>query len=286
MVRIEENKLLKLAAFSDGDEGGNPAGVHITDKMPSDAEMLAIAADIGYSETAFLEPMGQDNSQWRVRYFSPKVEVPFCGHVTIALTAALAEHTGQNHFALQLNEASITTSAAYKDGHIQASFVSPETSSRMADHEAINAVCHLFGLSAHQLDKRLEPAFISAGAEHFLLALKHRSDLADMEYDFDQGVEVMTKFGMFTIMLVWREASTIFHVRNAFAFGGVVEDPATGAAAAALTGHLNKLGELAGDSVSLIQGEDMGMRSVIHAKAGAAPGDGVTVSGSVRRISG
>ena len=83
--------VLKLAAFSDGNVGGNPAGVLISDAHPSEAEMQRIAAEVGFSETAFAYSI--ENS-WRVRYFSPEAEVPFCGHATIALGAALALHHG------------------------------------------------------------------------------------------------------------------------------------------------------------------------------------------------
>ena len=49
-------QILHLAAFSDGDQGGNPAGVLLADEMPPEADMLAATAAVGYSETAFLAP--------------------------------------------------------------------------------------------------------------------------------------------------------------------------------------------------------------------------------------
>ena len=53
--------------------------------------MQRIAAEVGYSETAFLAPDGTGRpGRWRVRYFSPLAEVPFCGHATIASGVALA----------------------------------------------------------------------------------------------------------------------------------------------------------------------------------------------------
>lgn len=58
--------VLKISAFSDGNTGGNPAGVLIGDALPSDAEMQRIAAEVGFSETVFATPMG---AGWRVRYF-------------------------------------------------------------------------------------------------------------------------------------------------------------------------------------------------------------------------
>ena len=75
--------LQKIAAFSNGTQGGNPAGVWIGDALPGPADMQRIAAEVGFSETAFAAPLG--DGRWRVRYFVPESEVPFCGHATIAL---------------------------------------------------------------------------------------------------------------------------------------------------------------------------------------------------------
>ena len=83
--------ILKISAFTDGNSGGNPAGVWIGETLPNEIEMQAIAAEIGFSETVFACPT---TNGWRVRYFSPKFEVPFCGHATIALGAATAALAG------------------------------------------------------------------------------------------------------------------------------------------------------------------------------------------------
>lgn len=90
--------ILKLAAFSHNGSGGNPAGVAFCDEMPSDEEMLKVAREVGYSETAFLVKHAQADG-WRVRYFAPAMEVPFCGHATIA---------GGRHWANALAMANIS----------------------------------------------------------------------------------------------------------------------------------------------------------------------------------
>ncbi|TIV08139.1 MAG: PhzF family phenazine biosynthesis protein, partial [Mesorhizobium sp.] len=92
--------ILRIAAFSNGNTGGNPAGVVIGEALPDTADMQRVAAEIGFSETAFAAPEGDS---WRVRYFSPESEVPFCGHATIALGAALVRKFGNGVFALILN---------------------------------------------------------------------------------------------------------------------------------------------------------------------------------------
>src|SRR5450759_4098836 len=72
-----ETSVLRLSAFTVDPAGGNPAGVLISPSHPSDLEMQAIAAQVGYSETAFLAPVG--DRAYRVRYFSPLAEVHSAG---------------------------------------------------------------------------------------------------------------------------------------------------------------------------------------------------------------
>src|SRR5438270_200691 len=92
-MTISSDKVLRYTAFSADPAGGNPAGVVLDATGLDDAEQLAIAAELGYSETAFLTP-GRAERSYRVRYFSPKAEVSFCGHATVAAAVALAERIG------------------------------------------------------------------------------------------------------------------------------------------------------------------------------------------------
>jgi PhzF family phenazine biosynthesis protein len=85
--------VLRYAAFSDHGRGGNPAGVVLDAAGLDDAARLAVAARVGYSETAFAQAAG-GSGQYRIRYFSPKAEVAFCGHATIAAAVAIAERDG------------------------------------------------------------------------------------------------------------------------------------------------------------------------------------------------
>jgi len=126
--------VLRIAAFSDGDTGGNPAGVLIADVLPDAAKMQSVAAEVGFSETAFAAP---DGDNWRVRYFSPESEVPFCGHATIALGAALVRQFGDGVFALILNQASITVEGFRDGANIAAALQSPPTHSKPAPQKLV-----------------------------------------------------------------------------------------------------------------------------------------------------
>lgn len=271
--------ILKIAAFSDGDGGGNPAGVLIAEAHPSEDEMRRIAADVGFSETAFAAPIA---TGWRVRYFSPESEVPFCGHATIALGAALALQQGDGVFPLSLNGAEITVEGRREDGVISAALQSPPTHSAVADPQLVADVLDLFGYSEADLDPKLPPAHAHGGADHLVLGLNTRAALAAMDYDLAAGRDLMNREGLVTICLVYAETPQLFHTRNPFASGGVYEDPATGAATAALAGYLRDLGWPHGGIIDIIQGEDMGMRSRLRAEILPTPGSSIRVSGTAR----
>ena len=271
--------ILKIAAFSDGETGGNPAGVVIEDAHPTAADMQAIAADVGFSETAFAAPLGDE---WRVRYFSPESEVPFCGHATIALGAALAMKHGPQEFSLQLNNADITVAGEVNGDIITAALQSPPTKSGPANPEAVKDALALLGYAPNDLDPRIPPAFIHGGADHLLLALGSRAKLAAMDYELGHGRALMEKYGLVTIALVYAGTDTLFHARNAFASGGVLEDPATGAAAAALSGYLRDINWPHESAIDIVQGEDMGARSLLRAEFTDKAGSSIRVSGTAR----
>jgi PhzF family phenazine biosynthesis protein len=274
-------KVERIAAFADGKAGGNPAGVVICDMLPDAPAMQGLAREIGYSETVFAAPSEQG---WRVRYFAPEVEVDFCGHATIALGAALALRCGDGTFALQLNNASITVEGWRAGSTIIAALQSPPTRSKPASRRLVAEALTLFSYSPADLDARIPPAIANAGADHLVLALTSRARLSAMHYELDAGRTFAAAEGIVTISLVTAETSQRFHARNPFPIGGVYEDPATGAAAAALAGYLRDLGWPHGGAIEIIQGEDMGVRSRLHAQIPSAPGASIRVSGTARMM--
>lgn len=263
------------------DQGGNPAGVALFNVLPDANRMQGIAADVGYSETAFAAPAGDG---WRVRYFAPEIEIPFCGHATIALGAALAARHGNGVFRLRLNDAEITVEGRADQFGLFAALHSPPTRSEEAEAALLDQALALFGYKPADLDPRFPPAMIEAGARHFALSLSDRRQLAVMRYDLNEGRALMLGHRLATISLVHAEAPTLFHARNPFAAGGVYEDPATGAAAAAWAGYLRDLGWPHGGAIEIIQGEDMGVPCHLRAEMTPEIGGSIRVSGAVRRI--
>lgn len=273
--------VLRIAAFSHNGQGGNPAGVAFYDEMPSDDEMLKVAKEVGYSETAFLV---QQSDGWRVRYFAPQLEIPFCGHATIALGAVLGERFGPGEYSLELNDSRIRVYAEASEHGMLATLQSPGTHSVDAPTEFIDEVLAGFHLTYDNIDPAYPIRFASAGAKHMILVLRDRQTLANMTYDFDLVRKLMMNENLITISLLWPQSDVVFHSRNAFASGGVYEDPATGAAAAALAGYLRDIGWKGKSTFTILQGEDMGMPSRLLVKFGPEPGSSVSVSGETRYI--
>jgi PhzF family phenazine biosynthesis protein len=273
--------VLKVAAFSHNGQGENPAGVAFCDMMPSEEEMLKVAKEVGYSETAFLV---KQNDGWRVRYFAPELEVPFCGHATIALGAALGERFGEGEYKLILNDSAITVNAKRSGNGFTATLHSPRTHTEEVPKEYADTVLASFKLTTDDLNPNFPIRFALAGAKHIIFVLKDRNMLAEMEYPFEDVKALMAEHGLITISLLWNESDEVFHSRNPFASGGVYEDPATGAAAAALGGYLRDIGWSGKSEFTILQGEDMGVPSRLIVKYGPTIGESVSVSGETRYI--
>ncbi len=273
-------ELLRYVAFSTDPTGGNPAGVVLDATGLDDARMQALAADVGYSETAFLWPEG--NGRFRVRYFSPKQEVPFCGHATIASAVAYAQRHGPGVLRLDTRAGRVeVTTTVRPDGTFTATLVSVAPRTEPISEADLAALLDALRWPAGDLDAALPPRVAFAGAWHPIVAAASRQRLADLDYDRAALTDLTSRHDWTTVLLVYRESATVFHARNPFPRGGVVEDPATGAAAAALGGYLRELGLVTPPArVTVRQGEDMGRPSLLTVDIPDSPGTGIAVTGA------
>ncbi|MFC8824378.1 PhzF family phenazine biosynthesis protein [Streptomyces sp. NPDC057137] len=263
-------EVLRYTAFSTDPSGGNPAGVVLDASGLTDDTMLAIAAGLGYSESAFLTPapdgVGEPGRAFTIRYFSPKAEVPFCGHATVATAVALAERIGAGDlvFETRAGTVPVTVTAAGDGGAPRATLTSVEPHvADVADADLAEALAAL-GWPAGDLDPALPSRIAYGGARHLVIGAATRARLADLSYDFARLEALMHRLDLTTVQLVWRESADVFHVRDPFPVGGVVEDPATGAAAAAFGAYARELALVPQESVlTLHQGVDMGRPGVL-----------------------
>jgi PhzF family phenazine biosynthesis protein len=270
-------EILRYTAFTDVPTGGNPAGVVLDATGVDDATMLRVAAEVGYSETAFLVPRGGD--RFDVRYFSPLAEVPFCGHATVAAGVAYAERHGTGTLRLDTRAGLVELTTAGDPPTATLTSVPPRTAPLGDDDLA--ALLAALRWAPGELDPALPPRVAYAGAWHPVLAAATRSRLADLDYDFPALGALMKRRDWTTVDLIWRESPRVFHARNPFPPGGVVEDPATGAAAAALGGYLRDLKLIDPPAtVTVHQGTDLGRPSLLRIGIPATPRSGITVTGT------
>jgi PhzF family phenazine biosynthesis protein len=261
------SEVLRYTAFSSDPAGGNPAGVVLDASGLDAAQMLAIAAEVGYSETAFVTATRDRTLD--VRYFSPKAEVSFCGHATVATAVAFAERHGAGEvlFRTPAGDVPVTVDAGGAGdggGALRATMTSVPPSVEDAPPAVVAEALAALAWSPADLDPELPPRIAYAGARHLVLAAATRARLADLHYDFERLAAFMTSLELTTVQLVWRESAEVYHVRDPFPIGGVVEDPATGAAALAFGAYLRELG-LVGESarLTLHQGDDLGRPGVL-----------------------
>jgi PhzF family phenazine biosynthesis protein len=277
-------EILRYVAFSTDPKGGNPAGVVLDATGADDATMLAAAAEVGYSETAFVVPSGDGSLD--VRYFSPLAEVPFCGHATIATAVAHAERHGTGRLRLRTAAGPVTvTTDRAADGTLVATLVSVAPRTAPLEEADLAELLGILGWSSGDLDPALPPRAAYAGAWHPVIAAASRDRLAVLDYDMAALGALMARNGWTTIDLVRRESPTVFHARNPFPPGGVVEDPATGAAAAAFGGYLRQLGLVpVPATLTIHQGVDMGRPSTITVTVPAEADTGIGVTGAAVRL--
>jgi PhzF family phenazine biosynthesis protein len=250
--------LYRYAAFTTAPQGGNPAGVWIGDALPDEGEMQRIAAEIGLPDTAFIAPaQGLDRS---IRYYSPETEVGFCGHATIATGVILGKAAGAGTYRFTTGVGVVPVAVYEREGRWEASLTSV-----VPKHEAVPASWspgrspHLAGAKTNST-RRYRPRV--RGNWHLLLAADANATLRRSATDFARPQGADAQAGLATLQLIWRERDDLVHARNPFPVGGVVEDPASGSAAAALAGYLRDARLIAVPARMIVrQGETMGRPS-------------------------
>ncbi len=178
-------EVLRYAAFTLGGEGGNPAGVVLDASDLDEAEMQAIAAEVGYSETAFLRPRPDEPNVYDVRYFAPASEVPFCGHATIAAAVALAEREPAAEMIFHTPAGLVTLNTQESRAGVVAELTSVAPRVMDPPEGLVEACLETLHWAPEDLDPSYPPKLANAGAEHLILVVRTHERLLDLHYDFD-----------------------------------------------------------------------------------------------------
>lgn len=245
-------------AFTDKPFGGNPAGVVLLDgdTFPNEELMLQVAAELRYSETAFVKR--HSDSEYTVRYFTPKAEVELCGHATIATFTLLHQEKGIFGHCLCHTKAGDLTIEV--DQQVMMQMAPPCIVDTI---ENTKEIYHAIGISDFQPSLPVQIAY--SGLPDIIIPLPDVATLQTLKPDMEAIAAITQKHEAVSFhVFAFGDDGHTAHVRDFAPLYGVPEESATGTANAALTHYLQKNGCIPpiGD-FSFLQGEAMGRPSVV-----------------------
>lgn len=281
-------KFYIMDAFTDVLFGGNPAGVVILgDKDFPDAEVMRkTAAELRYSETAFIRQIGE--KEFNIRYFTPAAEVDLCGHATIGSFFALAD-AGLVSFGSSYinNTLAGRLNIVLISGAVLMDMAAPQAIGRIAEKEAIHELYGIMGISEENQGEVLAgekagtvliPEMISTGLPDIMLPVRSEKDLAAISPDFPALSKLSERYEVVGVHAFTVNAGDgAVHCRNFAPLYDIDEEAATGTSNGALTYYLYKNGLLKEGADNLfIQGEAMDRPSKIRSRL-TAEAAGVTI---------
>ena len=277
----------KVNAFTESLEGGNPAGVVLDSPDLTDEQMKHVSKVLSVSETAFVFP--SKKADYKIRFFSPDVEVDLCGHATIATFFTMAL---EGVFSQDIN--TVVTQET-KSGVLPVDiYFSDETVDRVMMTQAtprykdicldISILADSLNISVDEIDDSLPKQIVSTGLFTLPLCVKSFDILKAINPDFEKIKKLCSKFGagsfhLFTFDTV--ESDSIYHARNFAPVYGVNEDPVTGTANGAVCSYLIKNKIVKDRNLICEQGDIMGRPGRVFVEIDR---DGVKVGGKARVV--
>lgn len=260
-------KFYIVDCFAEEKYQGNELLVLKIDRMVSDEEQQKIAREINFSETAFILSDKQENGGYDVRIWTPNVgEVPFAGHPTLG-TAYVINHYyegGENDMVkLNLKVGQIPVTISH-DGLTMSQ--NPPVFGDIIPKQDIAGV---FGISSDDISEKYPVQWVSTGLEAVIIPLKSRSTLSEIRMDraaFEKYIEKYPKNYCSHFFFVGMEKNKL---AARCMMEDFLEDPATGSANGDLAGYLLEHDYYSSQDIryTVIQGEDMGRKSVLHVHA-------------------
>lgn len=267
-------KLYQIDSFTKTKFKGNPAGVVVNAAGLSDAQMQSIARELNNSETAFLLPADDVNCDGVIRYFSPTVEVPICGHATVAAMYAKAQEEGIDNavFQMKTNVGVLPFEIESHNGEIKvwmtqgAIEIGPELST---DQQA--RLLSYLGVSEADLDQRCPIQAASTGHGKVMIGINSKQTLDNLTPNFSELAKLSEEIGVngyFVFTLNSADADVLSHGRMFAPAIGINEDPVTGNANGPLGAYLvhSQIVKVSGDTFSFNgkQGEAIGRDGIVE----------------------
>lgn len=204
-------------SFTDNPFKGNPSGVCVLNKELADQQMQSIAKELGLSETAFIIPIDEAN-KYAIRYFSPKIEIPLCGHATLASSKVLFEINPKMigiHFK---NIQNLDLMIRKYGEKIEMEFPIYDTIPRNAPDELLNAL---------GIDKITNSEY-NKETNILLLEIESSEVLTNLFPDFEKLKRSHNSINGVLVTAISERDSFDFESRYFWPWSGTNEDPVTG----------------------------------------------------------
>lgn len=209
-------------AFTSEKFKGNPAAVCFPERPLEDDIMQQVAHEIGFSETAFVMPIRDED--YSIRFFTPKVEIPLCGHATLASSKVIFDTIAQDHIKF-INVNGLSLLVERKGQEMSMLFPVYET-------ETVDvplALTEALGISK-VINQRFNPE-----TKIILLEIDSAETLEKLQPDFNALVKSHDKINGVLVTAAADKGSYDFHYRYFWPWAGTHEDPVTGGVQTFLT---------------------------------------------------
>ena len=240
-------RVKKVNAFTDSIKGGNPAGVVLNSPDLTAKQMAYVSKMFKVSETAFVFP--SSNADFKLRFFTPEIEVDLCGHATIAtfFTMALEDFFPDkiNRIVLQETKAGVfpVNINFTEDGNVDRVMMTQRKPIFKDIHLDILKIANSLKISRENINDSLPKQIVSTGLFTLPICIKSFDVLKKIKPDFNKIKKICNDLGtgsfhLFTFETI--EHASVYHARNFAPVYGVNEDPVTGTANGAVCSYLIK----------------------------------------------
>ena len=271
-------EFVTVDVFTDRRFGGNPLAVFPDARGLSDEQMQALAGEFNLSETTFVLPPDNPQHHAKVRIFTPRAEQPFAGHPNVGTGYVLAHRDANppEHYVFEELAGLVRVHVLRSAGAISGARISAPRALSIDIDIPVEVVAACAGLAEDDIATTAHLPLVASVGTPFVLAevasvaaLSHANpDIGAFRAAAERFPEVATRFSLH--LYARREGDATRLAARMFApLGGVLEDPATGSANAALAALLTSLapGENADLAYEILQGVEMGRPSQIIASA-------------------
>lgn len=255
---------------------GNPAGVVLDADSLSEAEMLKIARELNNSETAFILSPKDNSHDIEIRYFTPKMEVPICGHATIAAhyvraieqnldSSIILSKTGIGILPVEIIKEDGDYSIEMTQGKIE--FTPPFES------DIRSKVLEFLGITEEDVNQKCPIQIVSTGHSKVIIGINSKEKLDSLEPNMEMLKKLSKEIncnGYFIFTFDSQQEGIYTHGRMFAPAIGIVEDPVTGNANGPLGAYLVNHNLIKHDGKEVIfnaeQGSAIGRSGIIIVK--------------------